>query len=152
MFEFSDAFNSFLENLNNFDSTYNTLNYSLNNFSIFLKNKVDVIYIRRFEQVNPFYIDTPLFDTNSNFIINGKNQVSILAVTPSSPLDDPHELKRAYLEELKKVDDLQRKLVLYKGRMLNIKYIYLQNVSGNNPNVNDSLNHLQERCDKWYQI
>jgi hypothetical protein len=148
MFELSEAFSSFLEDLNNFDSTYNNLNYSLNNLSIFLKNKVDKIYIKEFEQVDPFYIDTPLFETNSHFIVHGGLQITILEVTPSSPLDDPHELKKVYLDELRKVDDLQRKLVLYKGHMLNIKYIHLQNVRGDNPNVNDSLNHVQERTER----
>jgi hypothetical protein len=148
MYEFSEIFKDFLENLNNFDSLYNNFNYSLNNFSIFLKNKVDTIYIRRFKQVDPFYIDTPMFDTNSYFILDAETMVDIVAVTPSYPKDDADELKKIYLNELVKLDDMQRKLVLYKGRLYNIRYIYLENVRGSNPNVNDSLNHLQERYDR----
>jgi len=153
MIEFSEAFSNFLENLNNFDSTYNTLNYSLNNLSIFLKNKVDIIYVKRFDQVDPFYLSTPYFsEGDSNFVIDADNQVSIETVSPASPFDNPQELKQIYLKELIKVDDLQRKLVLYKGRLLSVKYIYLQNSSGSNPNVNDSLTHIQDRCDKWEQM
>jgi hypothetical protein len=155
MYEFSEAFNGFLENLNNFDATYNNFNYSLNNFAIFLKNKVDTIYIKRFKQVDPFYIDTPIFDTNSNFILDAETQITILGVHPSCKDDDPAELKKIYLNELVKLDDMQRKLVLYKGRMYNFRYIHMENVKDdnvNNPNIKDCLNNLQERSDRWLHI
>lgn len=152
MYEFTEVFKDFLENLNNFDSLYNNFNYSLNNFSIFLKNRVDTIYIRRFKQVDPFYIDTPMFDTNSNFILDADTMIDIVSVTPSLPEDDAAELKKIYLNELIKLDDMQRKLVLYKGKMYNIRYIHLEKVQGNNPNVTDCFNNIKERHERWKHI
>src|ERR1700751_4044228 len=145
MYEFNETFNGFIESLNSFDTTYNNLNYSLNNFGIFLKNKVDTIYVRRFKKADPFFIDEPMFETNSYFIVSGDEMIDIVAVTPSYPNEDPAELKKIYLNQLVKLDTMQRKLVLYKGHLYNYRYIYLENATGSNPNVNDTFNHIKER-------
>jgi hypothetical protein len=105
---FPEIINDFFSNSNNFDLTYHTLDYELDNLDRFVHYRVKSVFVQQHETVthNP-----PIFDKETTIVVDHYYQLEIIKVD-SSPyaVNQPEDLKKAYLQQLQKVDGLRRRL------------------------------------------
>jgi len=103
-----EIINDFFSNSNNFDLTYNTLNYELDNFNRFVDYRVSSVTVQQHETVTT---NPPIFDEDSIIIVDHYYQIEIIKVD-SSPyaLNQPEDIKKEYLQQLQKVDRLRRRI------------------------------------------